>query len=355
MWRAVGLRLSVVRGVESKMRTQTKALLFGTMGVLVAALGVFAWQCLRPHTPTPVFKGKPVTFWVRSLGDGSMDTFDAQRSWASFGPDAVPYLAKALVLRNSPADKVYIVLWPHLPAIVRKRLRRPVVALSVRQNAASVLSFWSEGRRLAVPALVSALKDEDWTVRQNVAGALYSVGKEHPEVVPALMSMLHDEHAEVRRNAASSLGCFGPSANGAIPALLRALQDPDALVRVASAHALILIEPATAAKAGVLPLLLNSLTNTNRYVRANAALTLSDTRNESGTVVLALAESLEHDADPFIRHTAAEALYRVGTPAQAAVPALLAALSDENADVRKWAARALTKIDPKAAANAGVK
>ena len=330
--------------------------------LLAATLGVLAWQFLRPHKITPVFKGKPVTVWVRSLGDGSMDTFSLQRTWAAFGPDAVPYLAKALEQRNSPAGKIYIGLWPHLPAAVRAHLPRPVDALAVRQNAANVLSFWSAGCKFAVPALVAALKDEDWTVRQNVAGALGSVGREHPEVVPALVSALDDEHQTVRGNAAASLGDIGPKAKDAIPTLLRALQDADAMVRVLSADALIRVQPSTASEAEVLPLLLKSLTDTNHYVRANAALALrnaalalSDVQNKSASVVSALAERIQHDEDPFVRRTAAEALYRLGKQAQAAVPALLAARNDEDANVRERASRALKRIDPEAAANAGVR
>ncbi len=274
--------------------------------ILAATFVVLAWQFLRPHKITPVFKGKPVTVWVRSLGDGSMDTVSLQRTWAAFGPDAVPYLARALEQRNSPAGKIYIGLWPHLPAAVRAHLPRPVDALAACQNAANVLSFWSDGCKLAVPALLGALKDEDWTVRQKVAGALGSVGREHPEVVPALVSALHDEHQTVRGNAAASLGDIGPKAKDAIPTLLRALQDADAMVRVLSADAMIRVEPSTASEAEVLPLLLKSLTDTNHYVRANAALTLrnaalalSDVQNKSASVVSALAERIQHDEDPF--------------------------------------------------------
>ncbi len=53
--------------------------------------------------------------------------------------------------------------------------------------------------------------------------------------------------------------------------------------------------------------------------------------------------------------TCIAALIPFGSKAKPAVPALIRALSDPEASVREAARRALEKIDPKAAAEAGVK
>jgi HEAT repeat protein len=54
------------------------------------------------------------------------------------------------------------------------------------------------------------------------------------------------------------------------------------------------------------------------------------------------------------RHLAAEMLGRAGTDAKVAVPALVKALKDREMVVRLASARALLRIDLKAAAKAGV-
>ena len=68
-----------------------------------------------------------------------------------------------------------------------------------------------------------------------------------------------------------------------------------------------------------------------------------------------LQHLLWRDADRRTRRRAAELLGAMGTHAKAAVPDLIDALGDIDDDVGRAAAAALKKIDPKAAAKAGVK
>jgi hypothetical protein len=60
------------------------------------------------------------------------------------------------------------------------------------------------------------------------------------------------------------------------------------------------------------------------------------------------------DTRPWERLESARALGRRGSRARYAVPALLEGLSDEDEDVRSAVADALKRIDPEAAAEAGV-
>jgi HEAT repeat protein len=328
--------------------------------LLVIVLGLVVWQALRPRKPEPTIKGKPVSFWVRKIGDGSVGA--PVEDWAALGSNGVPYLARALERRNSPVEKLYIGLWPHLPLVVRERLRRPVNARDVRAGAAGVLGSWPGGGKLAIPALLRALKDEDWIVRADVAAALTyigranpEVGSDSPEVVLALAAALRDQNGEVRRNALRGLYSFGQRAKPAVPALLEALQNPDAAVRVLSARTLLRIDPETVSQASVLPLLLKSLTDNDRVARWAAIEALAEVQNEAATVVPAIAERLQQDPDPDVRLVAARCLSQLGRQAQAAAPALLSALKDKDSRVRDRAAATLKKIDPEAAANAGVK
>jgi len=68
--------------------------------------------------------------------------------------------------------------------------------------------------------------------------------------------------------------------------------------------------------------------------------------------VPALSKALK-DEDMFVRMHAAQSLGHIAD--RLSVPALLEALNDPDEHVRKCAAEALKKIDPEAAAKAGVK
>lgn len=88
--------------------------------------------------------------------------------------------------------------------------------------------------------------------------------------------------------------------------------------------------------------------------RLHAIRALED-RGAEAAVVPALAEALK-DENAFVRRDAARALGKVGPEARPAVPALLAAArKDRERSVRKAVAEALKKIDPTAAQQAGVR
>ncbi|MCI0727447.1 MAG: HEAT repeat domain-containing protein, partial [Chloroflexi bacterium] len=85
--------------------------------------------------------------------------------------------------------------------------------------------------RLALPALLAALQDEQWDVREAAAGALGQI--RDAAALPALLAALQDEHGHVREAAAGALGQIGDAA--AAPALLTALKDEQWDVREAAA------------------------------------------------------------------------------------------------------------------------
>jgi HEAT repeat protein len=87
--------------------------------------------------------------------------------------------------------------------------------------------------------------------------------------------------------------------------------------------------------------------------RLHAVKSLKDRRGDQ--VVAALTESLKDD-DAFVRRDAARALGDIGPGAREAVPALTtSARKDKNTHVRQAAADALKRIDPDAAAIAKIK
>jgi hypothetical protein len=88
-----------------------------------------------------------------------------------------------------------------------------------------------------VPALISALSDDDGDVRKSVAAALAHIGE---SAVSPLLDILKDKEKgkELRANAAYVLGKIGGPARSALPALTKALKDPDRDLRRRAAFAL---------------------------------------------------------------------------------------------------------------------
>src|SRR5262249_21185703 len=128
--------------------------------------------------------------------------------------------------------------------------------------------------------------------------------------VPALLPLLHDPAAATRRAAATVLGEIGSEAEVAVSALVAALKDADPAVRWAAAEALGRIGP------------------------------------DAEEAVPALLAAL---ADPAVHAIAIDALGGVGASARGAVPRLLEDFHGSDANLRRLAAVALVRIDPKAA------
>ncbi|MBC8228461.1 HEAT repeat domain-containing protein [bacterium] len=100
------------------------------------------------------------------------------------------------------------------------RTKHPEVNL----NAARALAAIGDP---GVPALISAIRDEDRRLRRTAVRVLGRIGNK--AAVPVLSSALRDKHAAVRTSAAEALGAIGSAA--AVPALQEALSDKSKHVR----------------------------------------------------------------------------------------------------------------------------
>ena len=239
--------------------------------------------------------------------------------------------------------------------------------VEVRRAAAQSLSNLQDPR--AVPALIEALKDSDAEVRASAAEALGNL--EDARAVPALIGLLKDGNVEVRRHALGALRNMPgkPSAEPFLPALsdtdaevrqeaiqgvaesgdkrgvqplIKLLSDPSAEVRSAAASGLgELGDPAAAEPVAAL------LRDSNADVRCQAASALS--RFELTQAPAGLIEATR-DKNADVRQNAVSALGQIRDPKT--VPALKALLADPNADVREQAVSALGEIRDAAALDA---
>jgi HEAT repeat protein len=209
----------------------------------------------------------------------------------------------------------------------------------VALSAALALGEIGPGAKDAVPALVKALKRDDF-VRGEAARTLGRIGPDADAAIPALSEMLSDVEAEEFFIALDSLRHIGVAA---IPALTDALHSPRWHVRCGACDALGRIGPP--AKKAV-PALTEALYDPNAFVRQSAAEALRAFGPDAKTAVGPLAETLgDHYGD--VAWKAAETLQCLGPSAKRAVPALAAVLRTEREEPPRSRNRRPSRIGPK--------
>jgi HEAT repeat protein len=201
-----------------------------------------------------------------------------------------------------------------------------------RWESAAYLGRSANRSREAIDALIKALADPEEIVRWQVAQAL--AAQESAHTFPILSEALGDAEPVRRAGAAEAMGYQGGEAASVV--LCKHLDDRDPLVRVAVASALRDLADPSAAQC-----LLLLLADENSEVRCAAAAALGrigspDTAKPMANALLLPGQSL------LVRRALAAALVRTAHPE--AQPALLAALSDTDPQVRGYAAEALGHV-----------
>jgi hypothetical protein len=153
--------------------------------------------------------------------------------------------------------------------------------------------------------------------------------------------------------AATALGAMGSEACGAVPELIQLYENP--ISGPSQRYTLMALgKIGPPAKMAIPSLLRTVSTSTDEDVRANTVFALGGIHEEPEQVIPVLIKCL---ADPSIavQGEAAEGLGNFRENAKPAVPALVLLLQNPNQDVVNHAKAALLRIDPEAAARAGVK
>jgi HEAT repeat protein len=187
-----------------------------------------------------------------------------------------------------------------------------------------------------IPALIHALGDEVFVSFRAVT----ALGRLGDPTLQPLLRALEDQDSATRRNAAWALG--RQRARQSVAALTRALEDPDQSVRNSATFAL-----AELGDQRVIAPLIGMLADPDwqqRWAAADALSRYTLSEEEKTAVNNVLLQQLR-SSERMQRSTAVQAL--VWLPHRKAVPALIDALRDDDADVRKEAAHALERIgDP---------
>jgi HEAT repeat protein len=214
---------------------------------------------------------------------------------------------------------------------------RATKLLAVRRSTAEALGNLGPAAESAEGELLKMLKNDDDITRVNAAVALWKISR-HRAALPALVEMLRGENSSQAFAASVALGQIEGEADTVAPALIAALHASDADVRRAAARSLGQLGKAA------FPSLkkANALHDPDPEARRLVVESLSWM---GPTAVPALASALkDKDAGPAARRAAARALGNLGGDARAALPALEAAVSDAQDDVRAAAGKALRQV-----------
>jgi HEAT repeat protein len=181
----------------------------------------------------------------------------------------------------------------------------------VQTNAAQALgSLGIEG----INEIILTLKDKDRDIRLGLIEALSMIRDQR--AVPPLVGLLNDKSSEVRWETAIALGEIGGL--DAISPLKNALSDPDKYVRYGAASALL--------KLGWIPV--SDEEKAFYYVGMQEWQSVKD----RGPAAINALSLVLHDQDSSVRIKAIEILGSIGD--KNAIPVLMRSLCDENADVR---------------------
>lgn len=306
-----------------------------TLGAFLLALGCEPGRVTASDGKTRVggasFDGKATSLWREALADPGPTGGDpllpsvngaARQQLVKGGAKAVPVLLELLRDGEDPlreaAGLSLVEIGPEagvgpLVTVLKTRVETNFFRARVKRGAVHALGRFGPENRAAVVALVDALAEEE-VVSSEVPDVVAKFGK---AAVPRLADALRANNYSVQEKATQALVKIGEPA---IPALRDALHDRAFNVRY-----------------GVIC----SLSHMGRGAKVAVPL---------------LIEALKAEQDKhFIRSQAACALGNIGPDAKKAVPQLVELLQDNDEFVRRHAQQALKKIDPKAAADPGLR
>lgn len=189
----------------------------------------------------------------------------------------------------------------------------------------------------AVPGLIAAFASEKvGEVRAKIAAALGEI--EDPRAVEALAGGVRDPEVDVRREVVQALGQL--ESRSAVPALIPALRDSDVETRKRAAEALGNLESPDAIEA-----LSAATKDADKEVRQHAVAALGEIGDKKALSVLTAASK---DAEVEVRREAIQAISQL-EDLDTAPPVLIDALRDADREVKKAAAEALGNIEDEAA------
>ncbi len=306
---------------------------------LVSSLNSWSAEVSRAAYDTLLLIGLPIVDQLNQAllnGEDTIDKVYMARLLAKLGPDAydaVPGLSQALKSRF----------------------------LQMRIAAAETLSNFGSRAEMAILPLIANLTDSFADGRRAMAACLCQIGPAAEPAIPALVPLLADRKSEVREAAALALKSIGTRA---VPAMIEIVQTRD-LARMRmwleSMSRMYHLSHASPTIISV-DLYHQALSNISwtaydimeeqeglEAAQEYALHILGELGPVSDIVVPTIARVLD-DPNPRLRRAAVEALGQIGVPANEIRSMLTWASRDASPMVRDGAAKALSELDAKIAA-----
>jgi HEAT repeat protein len=313
--------------------------------------GAIIFKAFVPEEPA--YQGKTITRWLRR---GALDRLKSTQLPPEqalnpevvngFGPEAWPYLVKAIKQKDSAFSRRCAALWPKLPLGLQNRLSdwRPIPPDLINYLAFEWLNQLGPDAKDAIPDLVEmALHEKNPGFRAAAISALGNIGSESPEALAALIKIIKEPETNVwpsgylHTMACFAVARFGPMAKPAVPLLVESVRSRKGGAATNVISALGRIGPD--AKEAV-PVLVEALANP--LLRESALISLAAIGPTAEQVVPTVIEILK---EPPVNMKALELLFRIGPPAKAALPVLYDIESRATNLLRAYAGMVISKIE----------
>jgi HEAT repeat protein len=323
-----------------------------TGAVVIASFCALLAYSLRDYRLK--YHGRPVISWVRAYTrstDGAMS-----KELSQMGSLAYPYLKRELSMEESAISKLYEKFYNKAPAFLFRHLPQPIDPDRVRQNAMwGIITIGGQGMDI-VPDLLACLNDPSENIRLLALNALAKRPESVMEAIPLLKQSItnvssnykieylaywekrtqSNEVEKVSRpggaypvESCRLLWKLSPDDKDFIlPVLLKQFHNLQSSARVEAAELLFEIAPSLlTAYVPELIALCRSEGNATTFRFLGA---LGPVAREGASI---LVQGLKYP-DSGTRMSAAGALGQIDAPSALVVPALIAALADENDAVR---------------------
>ena len=308
----------------------------GTLGLLLALLGVVYWQNTGARAVPGLIE--------------DLQSEDVQRQMLAaeglkaVGPEAKAAVESLVTVATSSSNaSLSTAAGGALPSIDLRAVRTVMSAwlpklqdpdIQVRRDAASVLGALGPVAKPAVPALVAALHDHDLLVRERATRALGSIGIPIDAVMRGLIQSLHDPEWTVRYAAVTQFSFSGFQDADALAVLHELAKDENRAVAQAARSAVASAEHPIQVATYVLML----RQGTNRPYTLHQLAKLGPRAGEAIPAISAILSS----GSPLERYLAVCALEAIGVPSLAD---LMQARSDADPIVQAAAADAVRALE----------
>lgn len=240
----------------------SRRFLFAASALVLLGLLVWALHRRASLAREPSYGGYPLRYWLHAYDvfDTNRPSFfyEAKAAVDQIGTNAIPTLLQLLRTPERPEDaplKAKFLTWASRHPFVGVNYGKPSDFYSEAYNgfwvlgprasnavpdlmailnqnispgsagvAAGALGLIGPGAKAAVPSLMRATTNSDYTVRIYAVRALGQILADPDSVVPLLIQVLRKDSAMVTPFAAGALGNYGSDARTAVPELVAILK-----------------------------------------------------------------------------------------------------------------------------------